>query len=107
MASKQLLKAKGVKINPREIAEKIIQSLPENELIQMTEIAGPGMETCTLGRAHGGVMRHVCSFINIMFLHFIRVHQHPPKENICFQTVEQPADEWSTAPPAGHQEEGQ
>lgn len=42
MAMAQLLKAKGMKINPREIAEKIIQSLPENELIQKTEIAGPG-----------------------------------------------------------------
>lgn len=107
MASKQLLKAKGVKINPREIAEKIIQSLPENELIQKTEIAGPGMETCTLGRVDGGVMQHVCSFIYVMFHNFIRLHQHPPKENICLQTVEQPVGEWSTAPPAGRQEEGQ
>lgn len=50
----QLLKAKGVKINPREIAEMIIQSLPENELIQKTEIAGPGVET-----ASGDVIFHV------------------------------------------------
>lgn len=37
-----MLKAKGMKINPREIAEKIIQNLPDNELIEKTEIAGPG-----------------------------------------------------------------
>lgn len=42
MAMAQMLKAKGMKINPREIAEKIIQNLPDNELIQKTEIAGPG-----------------------------------------------------------------
>lgn len=37
-----MLKAKGMKVNPREIAEKIIRNLPDNELIQKTEIAGPG-----------------------------------------------------------------
>ncbi|KAM9333168.1 arginine--tRNA ligase, cytoplasmic isoform 2-T2 [Pholidichthys leucotaenia] len=42
MAMAQMLKAKGVKSNPREIAEKIVQNLPESELIQKTEIAGPG-----------------------------------------------------------------
>lgn len=41
----QMLKAKGMKINPREIAEKIIQNLPDNELVQKTEIAGPGTNT--------------------------------------------------------------
>jgi len=40
-----MLKAQGVKTNPREIAEKIIQNLPDNDLIQKTEIAGPGTET--------------------------------------------------------------
>ena len=40
-----MLKAKGMKINPREIAEKIIQNLPDNELVQKTEIAGPGTKT--------------------------------------------------------------
>lgn len=43
----QMLKAKGMKINPREIAEKIIQNLPDNELVQKTEIAGPGTKTHT------------------------------------------------------------
>ncbi|MED6234945.1 Arginine--tRNA ligase, cytoplasmic [Ataeniobius toweri] len=42
MAMAQMLKAKGTRVNPREIAEKIVQSLPDNELIQRTEIAGPG-----------------------------------------------------------------
>ncbi|KAG5285037.1 hypothetical protein AALO_G00033380 [Alosa alosa] len=42
MAMAQMLKAKGSKVNPREIAEKIVQNIPENELIQSTEIAGPG-----------------------------------------------------------------
>lgn len=38
----QMLKAKGIKVNPREIAEKIVQNLPDNELVEKTEIAGPG-----------------------------------------------------------------
>ncbi|KAM3600813.1 uncharacterized protein V6R79_002869 [Siganus canaliculatus] len=42
MGMAQMLKATGMKINPREIAEKIIQNLPQNELIEKTEIAGPG-----------------------------------------------------------------
>lgn len=40
----QMLKAKGMKVNPREIAEKIIQNLPDNEFILKTEIAGPGRD---------------------------------------------------------------
>ncbi|XP_030010654.1 arginine--tRNA ligase, cytoplasmic [Sphaeramia orbicularis] len=50
MAMAQMLKAKGVKVNPREIAEKIIQNLPDNELIQKTEIAGPGFINIHLKR---------------------------------------------------------
>ncbi|XP_047463287.1 arginine--tRNA ligase, cytoplasmic [Mugil cephalus] len=42
MAMSQMLKAKGLKVNPREIAEKIIQNLPDNDLVLKTEIAGPG-----------------------------------------------------------------
>lgn len=37
-----MLKAKGMKVSPRDIAEKITRNLPDNELIQKTEIAGPG-----------------------------------------------------------------
>uniref|UniRef100_A0A3Q2UJH5 Arginine--tRNA ligase, cytoplasmic n=1 Tax=Fundulus heteroclitus TaxID=8078 RepID=A0A3Q2UJH5_FUNHE len=42
MAMAQMLKARGTKVNPREIAEKIVQNLPDNELVLRTEIAGPG-----------------------------------------------------------------
>lgn len=37
-----MMKGKGLKVNPREIAEKISQNIPDNELIERTEIAGPG-----------------------------------------------------------------
>lgn len=37
-----MMKGKGLKVNPREIAEKISQNIPDNELIDGTEIAGPG-----------------------------------------------------------------
>nr|XP_040037900.1 arginine--tRNA ligase, cytoplasmic [Gasterosteus aculeatus aculeatus] len=50
MAMAQMLKAKGVKVNPREIAEKIIQNLPDNELVEKTEIAGPGFINIHLKR---------------------------------------------------------
>ncbi|XP_076835896.1 arginine--tRNA ligase, cytoplasmic isoform X1 [Brachyhypopomus gauderio] len=42
MAMAQMLKTKTQKVNPREIAEKIIKNIPDNELIEKTEIAGPG-----------------------------------------------------------------
>ncbi|XP_059913621.1 arginine--tRNA ligase, cytoplasmic [Gadus macrocephalus] len=42
MALGQMLKARGEKVTPREIAQKILENLPENELIEKTEIAGPG-----------------------------------------------------------------
>lgn len=38
-----MMKAKGQKVSPREIAEKIMQNIPHNELIEKTEIAGPGL----------------------------------------------------------------
>ena len=37
-----LMLAKPAGKNPRELAEKIISNLPENNLIDQTEIAGPG-----------------------------------------------------------------
>ncbi|XP_034033749.1 arginine--tRNA ligase, cytoplasmic [Thalassophryne amazonica] len=42
MSIAQMLKAKGAKVNPREIADKIIQNIPDNEMIEKTEVAGPG-----------------------------------------------------------------
>uniref|UniRef100_A0A8C7N276 Arginine--tRNA ligase, cytoplasmic n=1 Tax=Oncorhynchus kisutch TaxID=8019 RepID=A0A8C7N276_ONCKI len=44
MAMAQMMKSKGLKVNPREIAEKIQQNIPDNELIEKTEIAGPGFQ---------------------------------------------------------------
>lgn len=77
--TQQLLKAKGLKINPREIAEKIIQSLPENDLIEKTEIAGPGRKTRALGAGVADIMRDVWSFIIIIIVFtissgFINIH---------------------------------
>ena len=37
-----LMLAKAAKMNPRELAQKIIDALPDSTLIQKTEIAGPG-----------------------------------------------------------------
>ncbi len=34
--------AKRARCNPRELAAKIIQAMPESELLEKTEIAGPG-----------------------------------------------------------------
>ncbi|KAK9955788.1 hypothetical protein ABG768_015639 [Culter alburnus] len=50
MAMSQMMKAKGQKVSPREIAEKIVQSIPNNELIERTEIAGPGFINIHLKR---------------------------------------------------------
>lgn len=51
MSMAQMLKAKGTKVNPREIAENIIQNLPDNELVQKTEVAGPGFINIHLKKA--------------------------------------------------------
>uniref|UniRef100_A0A1B6CD65 Probable arginine--tRNA ligase, cytoplasmic n=1 Tax=Clastoptera arizonana TaxID=38151 RepID=A0A1B6CD65_9HEMI len=37
-----ILKTHGIKINPRQIAEKIIQNVPQSQIIEKLEIAGPG-----------------------------------------------------------------
>lgn len=50
MAMAQMMKAKGQKVSPREIAEKIVQNIPKNELIERTEIAGPGFINVHLKR---------------------------------------------------------
>ncbi|XP_046872429.1 arginine--tRNA ligase, cytoplasmic [Hypomesus transpacificus] len=50
MAMAQMMKSKGLKVNPREIAEKIVQNIPDNELIEKTEIAGPGFINIHLKR---------------------------------------------------------
>ncbi|XP_075712531.1 arginine--tRNA ligase, cytoplasmic isoform X1 [Rhinoderma darwinii] len=42
MAITQMLKARGEKVSPIEIASQIVKNLPENDLIEKTEIAGPG-----------------------------------------------------------------
>ncbi|KAM9312744.1 arginine--tRNA ligase, cytoplasmic [Gastrophryne carolinensis] len=42
MAMTQLLKAMDQKVSPRDIADKIVKCLPPNELIEKTDIAGPG-----------------------------------------------------------------
>ncbi|MGH8673986.1 MAG: arginine--tRNA ligase, partial [Burkholderiales bacterium] len=34
--------AKSLRANPRKLAEQIVAALPKNELIERTEIAGPG-----------------------------------------------------------------
>uniref|UniRef100_A0A3B3ZI07 Arginine--tRNA ligase, cytoplasmic n=2 Tax=Periophthalmus magnuspinnatus TaxID=409849 RepID=A0A3B3ZI07_9GOBI len=51
MAMSQMFKAKGAKVNPREIAEKVVKNLPDNELIEKTEIAGPGFINVHLKRS--------------------------------------------------------
>lgn len=43
----------GKKVSPREIAEKIVQNLPQHDLIEKTEIAGPGFINIFLNRLYG------------------------------------------------------
>ncbi|KAJ8266849.1 hypothetical protein GJAV_G00135380 [Gymnothorax javanicus] len=51
MAIAQAMKAKGLKVNPRDIAQKISQNIPDNDLIEKTEIAGPGFINAHLKKA--------------------------------------------------------
>ncbi|XP_035287606.1 arginine--tRNA ligase, cytoplasmic isoform X1 [Anguilla anguilla] len=51
MGMAQIMKANGLKVSPREIAEKIVQNIPDNDLIEKTEIAGPGFINVHLKKA--------------------------------------------------------
>ncbi|CAF1083743.1 unnamed protein product [Brachionus calyciflorus] len=42
MAICQALKSKGEKVNPSQVAQKIVNSLEVNDLIEKTEVSGPG-----------------------------------------------------------------
>lgn len=42
MSLTQILKARNQKVNPRETALNIVENLPANDLIEKTDIAGPG-----------------------------------------------------------------
>ena len=42
MAISGLLKARGVKAIPREVATKIVENIPSNQIIDRLEVAGPG-----------------------------------------------------------------
>lgn len=48
-----IYKQLGKKIAPREIAEKIVCNLPSHDLIEKTEIAGPGFINIFLSREYG------------------------------------------------------
>ncbi|MBN3290579.1 SYRC protein, partial [Polypterus senegalus] len=50
MAIAQMLKSKGQKIAPRDIAENIVRNIPVNDWIQKMEIAGPGFINVHLKR---------------------------------------------------------
>ncbi|XP_051869969.1 arginine--tRNA ligase, cytoplasmic [Pristis pectinata] len=50
MAISQILKAKGEKSNPREIAQKIVSNIPKNDIIENIDIAGPGFINVDLKR---------------------------------------------------------
>lgn len=48
----KLYKEQGVNKNPREIAQKIVESIPENEIIESTNIAGPGFINVMINQAY-------------------------------------------------------
>ncbi|KAI0217817.1 Arginine--tRNA ligase, cytoplasmic [Lamellibrachia satsuma] len=47
----QLLKSQGQKMAPRQIAQNIVDNMPQNELIEKVEIAGPGFINIYLRKA--------------------------------------------------------
>ncbi|XP_015776412.1 PREDICTED: arginine--tRNA ligase, cytoplasmic-like [Acropora digitifera] len=48
MAINQILKGKGIKSNPREIAVSVVSNVPQNDLIQKIEVAGSGFINISL-----------------------------------------------------------
>jgi len=51
MAISGLLKAKGQKTNPKDVATRIVAEVPDNELIEKLEVAGPGFVNIFLSKA--------------------------------------------------------
>jgi len=51
MAISGLLKAKGVKAIPREVATKIVENIPTNKMIEKLEVAGPGFVNIFISRS--------------------------------------------------------
>ncbi|XP_021925431.1 arginine--tRNA ligase, cytoplasmic isoform X2 [Zootermopsis nevadensis] len=49
----QLLKARGVKIAPYEVAKKIVEHVGQNPWIGRMDVAGPGFINVTLSKTHG------------------------------------------------------
>lgn len=48
MAINQILKGKGIKSNPHEIAVSVVSNVPQNDLIQKIEVAGSGFINISL-----------------------------------------------------------
>ena len=48
----KMYKEQGVNKNPREIAQKIVDSIPENEIIESTNIAGPGFINAVINKKY-------------------------------------------------------
>lgn len=54
--------AKAARMNPRQIAQILVNNLPENELIETVEIAGPGFINLTLANSvFQNVIAEVCA----------------------------------------------
>lgn len=60
MAIAQLLKAKNIKSNPREVANNILNKTPTSPLIERLEVAGPGFINIYLNKAF---VEHVLSSV--------------------------------------------
>lgn len=51
MAISGLLKGQGIKMAPRDVANKILEKVASNELIEKLEVAGPGFVNIFIGKA--------------------------------------------------------
>ncbi|CAG0889098.1 unnamed protein product [Cyprideis torosa] len=67
----QVLKTSGVKVSPRDVAEKLLVNLPKSPLVGKVEIAGPGFINVTLA------LEFVASEVNKL----TSVGVRPPKRN--------------------------
>ncbi|XP_076319438.1 arginine--tRNA ligase-like protein isoform X2 [Tachypleus tridentatus] len=72
----QLLKAKGRKCSPQEVAKEIVAKLPGSKILDRVEIAGPGFINATLNR------EYVCCQVTKLLQNGVKPPNVGPKKRV-------------------------
>ena len=84
MAIAGLLKGQGIKMPPRDVANKILEKVPKNDLIEKLDVAGPGFVNILISKSF------VNGQITDILKHGVRAPllSHDPKDQkVCFKFI--------------------